>query len=130
MGNNVLQELIDLNEEARDPFLLQIQALKEYKQSNRITDKIYAVVKFKQAETLGIYKFREFRIFVENNIERIVKQTGANYLKRLTQEFMKLQKRIDTLKQNVSSKKKSVIIRKLNNSQEQKIQTIHPNSLF
>ena len=130
MENNNLQKLIDLNEEARGAFLEQIEALKQYKQSKSIAGKIEAVIKFKQQETLGIYRFREFKDFVKSNIEEIVKITGGNYLKRLTQEFMELQSNIDVLKQNIKTKRKSAFVEKLNNSQEQKIQTIHPNSLF
>jgi len=132
MGNNVLNRLIDLNEGARDCFLKEIEALKEFKNSKSIVKKIEAVIKFKQQETLGVYKFREFKDFVKDNIEEIVKKTGGNYLKRLTQEFMELQSKIDVLKQNITTKRKSVFVEKLNNAKEtqQQIQTIHPNSLF
>jgi len=132
MGNNALQKLIELNEGARNCFLEQIEALEEFKNSKSIVNKIEAAIKFKQQETLGVYKFREFKEFVEENIKEIVKRAGARYLKRLTEEFMELQKRIDTLKENIKSNKKSVFVSKLNNVKEkqEQIQTIHPNSLF
>jgi len=133
MENSILQELIDLNEKARDPFLLQIEALKDFAKNKSIAGKIETVIKFKQQETLGVYRFREFKNFIEKNIKEIVKQTGGNYLKRLTGEFMELQNRINVLKQNIKSNKKSVFMQKLNNNNKEtqgQIQTIHPNSLF